>query len=170
MSASGQGIGQDRWMVIPRTLCFLTFKGEVLLMKRGMHKRVFPGLYNGIGGHIERGEDPFRAALREVEEETGLKPSVLRDFRLRGICHIDAKQDVGIMLFVFSGQSLTREVRDCDEGDLYWVPLEAVEALPCVDDLPVLLPRLFGEASPDRLFFAKVHYDDADQRMTNFAE
>ena len=29
------------------------------------------GLWNGVGGHIEPGEDPLHSVLREVAEETG---------------------------------------------------------------------------------------------------
>jgi len=56
-------------MTIPRTLCFITHGSDVLLMKRGEHTRIFPGRYNGIGGHLERDEDPLTGALREITEE-----------------------------------------------------------------------------------------------------
>ena len=40
---------------------------------------------NGIGGHIEPGEAPFDAMMREFKEETGLTPGGWRNFgRLRG--------------------------------------------------------------------------------------
>jgi len=61
MGAKDQGADATagRWLVIPRTLCFVTHGDDVLLLKRAGHKRVYPGLYNGVGGHLERDEDPL---------------------------------------------------------------------------------------------------------------
>ena len=72
MGAKEQGaIPNQRWQVIPRTLCFVTHHDQILLMRRAPHKRVFPSHYNGLGGHIERDEDPRQGAIREIKEETG---------------------------------------------------------------------------------------------------
>lgn len=46
---------------------FIVHKGRVLLH---LHPKL--GIWVSIGGHIEAGEDPNQAALREVKEETGL--------------------------------------------------------------------------------------------------
>jgi 8-oxo-dGTP diphosphatase len=153
--------------VIPRTLCFIRHGDDVLLMKRGLHNKAFPGRYNGIGGHIERDEDPFTSAHREIAEETGLR---VVDLQLRGTMHIDAGGAVGILLFVFTATATTRDVRDSDEGTLQWVLLSQAEALPLVDDLPPLLARLYGPAPRPEPFSAHVRYDDADQRVITFAE
>jgi ADP-ribose pyrophosphatase len=171
MSAADQGISADRWTAIPRTLCFITHADAVLLMRRAAHKRAFPGQYNGIGGHVERGEDPLSGALREIQEETGLTPAQLRDVRLRGITHIDAGERVGILLFVFSAVASTRIVTgDESEGSLHWVPLTEADQLPLVEDLPILLPRLFGPAAGAAPFFAHVRYDAHDRMMICFTE
>src|SRR6266849_253065 len=115
MGADEQGADRSigRWMTIPRTLCFITSGDDVLLMKRSDTARVFPGRYNGLGGHIERDEDPYTSALREIREETGL---VLTQLTLRGFSHIDAGSDVGIMLFIFTGEADSRQVIECAEG------------------------------------------------------
>jgi 8-oxo-dGTP pyrophosphatase MutT (NUDIX family) len=44
---------------------------EVLLLRRAPH-RIFPGLWQCVTGGVEPGERVPMAALREVEEETGL--------------------------------------------------------------------------------------------------
>lgn len=44
---------------------------KLLFCKRT--KDPYKGLYNLVGGKIEKNEDGFRAAYRELEEETGLK-------------------------------------------------------------------------------------------------
>ena len=154
-------------MAIPRTLCFISNGDDILLIKRAEHKRVFPGRYNGIGGHVERNEDPRSSVLREICEETGLS---VHHVRFRGVCHVDAGQGVGILMFVFTAEADSREVVDCDEGSLHWVPIAAVQELPLVEDLPVLLPRLFGAAEHDAPFFAHIHYDAADHIIMTFAE
>src|SRR4051794_20615725 len=125
MGKTDQGAdpASGRWMTIPRTLCFITHGSDVLLMKRSENRRVFPGRYNGIGGHLERDEDPLAGARREIIEETGLD---VIDLRLRGITNVDAGQAVGIMLFTFTAIATSREVIDCDEGTLHWVPISSV--------------------------------------------
>jgi len=136
-------------------------------MKRAAHKRVFPGRFNGIGGHLERHEDPQSGALREIHEETGL---LIEKICLRGICHIDAGHDTGIMLFIFTAKSNSRDVAECPEGSLQWVPLDRVYDLPLVEDLPHLLPRLFGDHTATTPFFAHTHYDSNDQLVIAFAQ
>ncbi len=169
MGADEQGADRSigRWMTIPRTLSFIRNDHDVLLMKRSETARVFPGRYNGLGGHIERDEDPYASALREIREETGL---VLTQVTLRGISHIDAGSDVGIMLFVFTGEAPSREVVPCSEGSLHWVPLGAISDLPVVEDLPIFLPRLYGPAAPDSLFFAHVSYDQSGRMIVKFTD
>lgn len=166
MGAQEQGIDASRWTVIPRSLCFVTHGNDVLLLQRGMHKRAFPGRYNGLGGHVERGEDPLTSAIREIHEESGLD---VHNVRYRGTLHIDANGSVGILLFVFTAEAAGRAVRDTDEGILHWVPLDEAVRLPLVDDLPELLDRLFGTTATDQPFFAHVGYDAQDRRVTRWA-
>ncbi len=172
MGAKDQGADavSGRWMTIPRTLSFVTHQGDILLMKRSATRRVFPGRYNGLGGHLERDEDPYTGAIREIREESGLD---VHSVRLRGICNVDAGTPSGILLFVFTAEAATRDVTESSEGSLHWVSPQAAQNLPLVEDLPILLPRLFGDTStvpPDLLFFAHVHYDPDDRLVMKFAE
>jgi 8-oxo-dGTP diphosphatase len=171
MGASDQGVVSGRWKVIPRSLCFILFENDVLLMKRGLHKRAFPGMYNGIGGHIEHDEDPMHGALREITEETGLK---VRDLRLCGVSNIDAGQDTGIMLFIFSAIAESRDfVENTEhlEGTLHWIPIEQVfnGSLPYVEDLPIYLRRVCEPTASLSIFYAHVGYDSTDKMVLSFA-
>lgn len=170
MGAKDQGADsaavQQRWQVVPRTLCFVTHGDEVLLMQRAPHKRVFPSHYNGVGGHVERDEDPLTSAIREIKEETGL--AVINP-RFCGSTMIDAGEDTGILLFVFTAQSTTRDVIASDEGTLHWLAIGELLAgihngnvdLKLVEDLPLLLPMIFDDSKLP--FFAHVSYDETDQ-------
>ena len=48
-------------------------KIRFLLLKRANNK-IYEHLWQGVAGKIETGESACQAALRELEEETGLKP------------------------------------------------------------------------------------------------
>ena len=168
MGAKQQGADATagRWLAIPRTLCFITHGDDVLLLKRGLHKRVYPGQYNGVGGHIERDEDPYNGAIREMHEETGL---VLQAVRLRGVIHVDAGHTNGIIVFVFSAEAESRNFIDCDEGQLEWVARDRLAELPLVEDLPILLPRLLDGPQDAPPFFAHTSYDANDNLVMRFA-
>ena len=169
MGASEQGADaiSGRWLTIPRTLCFVCNGDDVLLMKRSPGRRVFPYHYNGVGGHIERDEDPYQCVLREVKEETGL---TVRDVCLRAVYNIDAGQATGIILFVFTALSHSREiVSDSKEGTLHWIPRSKIMELDLVEDLPQLLPRIFERQAGAEPLFVHVSYDKLDRIVMRFA-
>lgn len=52
---------------------------DILLQKRSMEKESFPGLYDtSSAGHIPAGDEPVPSALRELEEELGIRASALQ--------------------------------------------------------------------------------------------
>ncbi len=169
MGANQQGADatQNRWLTIPRTLCFVLNGSDVLLMKRAAHKRVFPNQYNGVGGHIERDEDPLTSARREILEETGLR---VANLQLRAVYNIDAKASTGIVLFVFTAESQSREVTANSEGTLHWIPQQDVSQCDLVEDLPIILPRVLAMSSADSPLFIHVSYDQNDQIQMRFAD
>lgn len=169
MGANEQGAGATggRWLTICRTLCFVLNGDDVLLMKRSPTRRVFPNRYNGVGGHIERDEDVLSSLRREVREETGL---TVHSEHLRAVYNIDAGDSSGITLFVFTAVSDQREVVANVEGTLHWVARDAVAALDLVEDLPVLLPRLFALNVTDAPLFVHVSYDEHDRIRMRFAD
>ncbi len=168
MGAKDQGADATtgRWLTIPRTLCFISHGDDILLLKRGEDRRVYPGRYNGVGGHVERHEDPLNGAIREMHEETGLE---VKNVRFRGTIHVDAGDANGILVFVFSAQATSRVFIDCDEGTLEWIPRDRILELPLVEDLPILIPLLFEDEPDAPPFFAHASYDAEDQQILRFA-
>ncbi len=163
MGAQDQGANavQGRWMTIPRTLIFIFNGDDVLLMKRAPHKRVFPNRYNGVGGHVERDEDVWTSARREIKEETGLD---VLDLKLCAVSNIDAGAETGIVLFTFTAQSASREVLiDGDEGTLHWIPLADLERYDLVEDVLFILRRLVDMTIESPPLFYHVSYNDEDQ-------
>jgi 8-oxo-dGTP diphosphatase len=156
MPASDQGITHDRYTLIPRTLIFLTRGERVLLLKGALHKRLWANRYNGVGGHIERGEDVLTSARRELAEETGLQAP---DLWLCGVITVDTGQDTGIGIYVLKGECPVGDARLSSEGTLEWVKFAEVLGRPLVEDLYQVLPRVLQMRRGDTPFSAFYSYD-----------
>ena len=171
MPKQDQGIDvslkRQRYIVIPRTLVFITRDDRVLLLRGSAQKRIWANKYNGIGGHIERDEDIYSAARREVREETGLD---VEQLRLVGLINIDGDQPTGIMLFVFTAQSRSGDPFPSEEGTLEWIARDQLAQIDLVEDLPTILPRALGSSPNASPFFAHYHYDEQERLIIKFAQ
>lgn len=156
-----------RYLVSPRTLSFIIDGDRVLLLRGAPTKRLWANRLNAVGGHVEAGEDIYTAAVREVQEETGLD---VTGVRLRGIVHVaphpsqgTGDANVGVMLFVFTATPAGGTLRSSAEGTLEWHAIADVAAgvVPdLMEDLHLLLGRALAARAP---FFDHMTFDAAGQ-------
>jgi 8-oxo-dGTP diphosphatase len=163
MKREDQGdVRLHQYRLVARTLCFVFHSEDVLLLRGAPTKRLWANLYNGIGGHVERGEDVASAARREIREETGLEVDRLR---LRGVVTIDVEPSWGIGLYVFTADAKGRELAPSPDGELGWFSPADLPASDVVEDLPTLLHKVISAAPSDPPFCAHYRFD-SDNRLT----
>lgn len=159
-----QNINRSRYMVIPRVLVFVTRGEEILLLKiapRNGKVTRWTGRYNGLGGHIERGEDSLTAAQRELLEEAGVRANL----RLRGLLLVDTGEDVGIELHIFHGDYVSGELCSTPEGAPEWIPLKKLPDTPLVDDGPALIGKILAMQPDTPLFCARSFYQNGELKL-----
>jgi 8-oxo-dGTP diphosphatase len=129
-------------------LCLLTGtsgdgKPQVLLghKKTGLGR----GKIVGLGGHVEPGESPAEAAVREVKEESGL--TVLQS-ALTETAHVTflfpAHPSWDMDVAVFTAASWSGEASESDEIRPQWYPVASLPFGRMWDDASRWLPRVLA--------------------------
>ena len=122
------------------TLCYAENKGRWLMMHRVKKDAdENAGKWIGLGGHMREDESPEECVRREVREEAGLE---LRELRLRGIITFILPDWGNELTFLYTARAEEKELPDCAEGVLRWVPLEEVAELPLWEGDRIFLPLL----------------------------
>ena len=126
------------------TLCYIVKDGKVLMLHRVKKKNdINHDKWIGIGGKFEPEEAPEECILREAKEETGL---TLTSWRCRGVVTFLQEGGEGEYMYLFTADDFTGELIECDEGDLQWVSLDFLDALPKWEGDRIFLDLLWQDA------------------------
>ena len=101
------------------TLCYLIRDGKWLMLHRTKKENdENAGKWIGVGGKFEDGESPDDCVKREVFEETALS---LNSFKFRGIVTFISDIWEDSLMFLYTSDDFTGELKECDEGTLKWI-------------------------------------------------
>ena len=126
------------------TLCYIVKDGKVLMLHRVKKKNdINHDKWIGIGGKFEPEEAPEECILREAKEETGL---TLTSWRCRGVVTFLQEGGEGEYMYLFTADDFTGELIECDEGDLQWVSMDFLDALPTWAGDRIFLNLLWQDA------------------------
>ncbi len=149
----------NTFTVIPRVLAFIEKDDEVLLIERAKKEAFAYKKLNGIGGHIEKGEDPLTAIRREVKEESGLE---IPDFTLRVVIFIDVESNEGVCVFVYSALYTGGEVHSSKEGKLTWAKRSAISQMHVIKDVPFILKIIEESKRDDEVKYLQYQYTNKE--------
>lgn len=139
------------------TLCYVIDKNSnsTLMIHRVKKQNDYhEGKWNGLGGKFEHGESPEECAIREIEEESGLK---VKSVIMKGFITFpmfDGKEDWYV--FLFTANEFSGNLIDSNEGNLAWIKNEKLTELNLWDGDKIFIPWLFQ----DGFFSAKFNYKD----------
>jgi len=152
--------------MIPRTLIFIKKGIKYLLIRKKRPESFGFNKWNGVGGHIERGEEPFGSAQREVIEETGL---LVGKLDLCAVLFIDINSNPGIQVFVFKADYLKGKIEPSEEGELSWMTLKEIRACEeVVSDVPHLIEICIKHTEGTQPELIKYFYDKSGKlRIVN---
>lgn len=111
------------------TLCMLADgNGNILVEDR--KDPDWPGICFP-GGHVEPGESFTEAAVREMQEETGL---TVHDPRLCGVKQFQTDSGARYVVFFYKATQWSGMLKSSDEGDVFWIPRAALSEYRTVPD------------------------------------
>ena len=136
------------------TLCHIEKNGCYLMLHRVKKENdLNRDKWVGIGGKFEDKESPEEANLRETLEETGL---TLKNAEYRGIVTFVSDKWETEYMHIFYADKFEGTVKECDEGELAWVPRAKVAGLPLWAGDRLFLDLLERDAP---FFFLKLEYE-----------
>lgn len=114
------------------TLCYIEKDDKYLMLHRVKKENdLNKDKWIGVGGKFEEGETPEECLLREVKEETGL---TLTNYQFRGIITFISDEWGCEYMHLFTateyeGELPEQGMKDCNEGELVWVPKNEIANL-----------------------------------------
>jgi hypothetical protein len=85
----------------------------------------------------------------------------------------DVEAGLGVLIFVYKGlygQKDQKNLVDGVEGTLEWIPIDRIQTLNIVEDMRVIIPRVFKWSAGDEPFSATNKYNRTGKLVTTFFE
>ena len=121
--------------------------GEILILKRSNKVKTYKGLWGGIAGYVEENEEPYDTAIKEINEEVGLKkgdisfikkldPIVFTDF------YEKKRYDWKIFVFLFRIRKKSKIKIDWEHSEYRWILPSEIAKYETVPHLKEVVSKL----------------------------
>src|SRR3989344_827785 len=107
---------------------FIRKDGKYLLMKRSPEKKYAPNKIHPFGGKIDKDENPYVGAVREIKEEIGID---IKNLKLEAVIleKTDEKDlPVNWLIFHFSADYAGGNVNETEEGEVVYLTPDEIKS------------------------------------------
>jgi len=128
---------------VKTVICFIINSGEILLIFK--NKGIGKGLWNGPGGRLEKGERASECVIRELVEETGIKP--IKPERMGFVeFYLDQEKLPDYSAYVFRAERFSGDLKETEEARPKWfslnnIPYEKMFAADKQHWIPLVIQR-----------------------------
>jgi 8-oxo-dGTP pyrophosphatase MutT (NUDIX family) len=129
--------------------CILEHEGKILLFKRSNLVGTYRGLWGGVAGYVEKLEDPYDTAIKEIRQETSISLDALKLVRKGEPIEFSdtydgRKYDWIVHPFLFHIRSKEIVRIDWEHEEYRWVTLSELKKFDMVPGLDEVVAQLFG--------------------------
>jgi 8-oxo-dGTP pyrophosphatase MutT (NUDIX family) len=120
-------------------------RGEWLISQRAASRPTFPLMWESVGGSVTAGEDSLTGAIREAEEEVGVRLDPAQGRLVNSTvreCFQDIKDD---WLFLYDGPIDLRNATTDEVADMRWMSVEEIRKLYDAGELVHTLGYFFDD-------------------------
>jgi 8-oxo-dGTP diphosphatase len=141
---------------------FLTYNNKVLLIHRSETKKLAPGMWSCIGGHMEPNElnSPLETCYREVEEETGISKELLSNLQLKYITIRNTGDEIRSGYYFIGSMTNDYGLSDCNEGTLHWVDLAEVSKKPMTFSIKQITTHWLSNSTDDSIYLCGINREN----------
>ena len=116
-------------------------EGKFLILKRSDKVRTYKGIWGGVTGYVEEGEEPYETAIKEIREEVGITDITLVK-KLDPIKFSDVyeglKYNWNIFPFLFKTEKKDKVNIDWEHLQYCWIALSEIsdfDTVPCFEKI-----------------------------------
>ena len=152
--------------IIPAVLLYAFHQDRVLMLHRNLKSNDHhEGKWNGLGGKVESGENFLAAAVREFEEESGVR-TLPQQWNWMGQLHFPnfkahKNEDWWVNVYAINledAQAKTAAEHSSTEGTLHWIESSKILELNLWDGDRNFIPYVLkGELFQGTLFYREGH-------------
>lgn len=134
-----------------------------MVLRRSSKKKYAPNVVHPIGGKVDPGENPYVAAVREVQEEAGIK---VKNVRLEAVLleiQPVLNEPYDWTIFHFSADYDSGEIITTEEGELIWLTREELLAETLFPSVREVIEHILNPE--DGTVFATFVYDEEKKNI-----